>query len=309
MSSLLALGEGMVELKLNSEQQLIHKYAGDTLNAAIYAKRWQPEIDVHFYSAVGQDMFSVQMLDYLKSENLATDSVLTTEQANIGIYAIQTDDTGERSFTYWRSASAATQMVKLLVAQGGADTLPQADCVFFSGISLAILSDEDKAGLFDVLEKLKAKGSKIAFDPNYRAKMWRNQAHAIEWIVKAYQVSDIVLPGLDEHEELFEHNSVEDVQSFMQQNGVYEYVIKAGKDGVYGFSGDESCHVPFNPAPKQVDSTAAGDSFAGTYLISRVAKNSQVDAIKNADSVAREVVQHPGAIMDNEIYQQTFKAG
>ncbi len=308
MSSLLALGEGMVELKLNSEQQLIHKYAGDTLNTAIYAKRWLPEVEVFYYSAVGEDMFSMQMLDYLKSEQLNTQTILSSKEANIGIYAIQTDDTGERSFTYWRNASAATQMIKLLQAAGGVDTLPDVDCIFFSGISLAILSEEDKANLLSLLKNKREKGCKIAFDPNYRPRMWKNEDHAKEWIVKAYQASDIVLPGLDEHQDLFGHQTVEDVKNFMLEQGVSEFVIKAGKDGVYGFDGDNTCHVEFNPAPKQIDSTAAGDSFAGTYMASRVAKQTQLDSIKNADSVAREVVQHPGAIMDMEIYQNTFKA-
>ena len=66
-------------------------------------------------------------------------------------------------------------------------------------------------------------------------------------------------------------------------------------------------HVPFNPTPTQVDSTAAGDSFAGTYLISRVNGNSVLQAIENADKVAREVVQHPGAIMNIELYNKAFK--
>ncbi|MCU4677037.1 sugar kinase [Catenovulum sp. 2E275] len=307
MSSLLALGEGMVELKQDSTGQLIHKYAGDTLNTAIYAKRWMPEVDVYYFSAVGQDMFSRQMLDYLKSEQLNTQAMLTTDQANIGIYAIQTDDAGERSFTYWRKDSAATQMIKLLSAKGGAEALPDVGFVFFSGISLAILAEDDKAALLDLLAKLRQKGAKIAFDPNYRARMWQNQEHAKNWIVKAYQASDIVLPGLDEHQDLFGHQTVDDVKNFMQAQGVTEFVIKAGKDGVYGFNQTQDCHVPFNPAPTQVDTTAAGDSFAGTYMSSRVAGQSMLDAIKNADSVAREVVQHPGAIMNMDIYQTRFK--
>ncbi|WP_017446559.1 sugar kinase [Gayadomonas joobiniege] len=307
MGSILALGEGMVELKMN-DGKLEHKFAGDTLNAAIYAKRWAPELDIYFYSAVGSDLFSEQMLAYLGTEDIGTDAMLTTDLANIGIYAIQTDETGERSFTYWRKDSAATRMVELLTSAGGTDKLPKADCIFLSGISLGILSDENKKTLFEMLTKLKSAGAKIAFDPNFRPRMWRNTEHAVEWIVKAYQLADIALPGLDEHEDIFGHKTVEDVRDFMQSHQVNEFVIKAGKAGVYAFSGQEECHIPFNPAPKQVDSTAAGDSFAGTYLASRVAGSSLVNSIKNADSVAREVVQHSGAIIDKQLYQQTFNA-
>ncbi|KMT63826.1 sugar kinase [Catenovulum maritimum] len=307
MGSLLALGEGMVELKLDETGQLIQKFAGDTLNAAIYAKRWAPSLDVYFYSALGKDMFSEQMHHYLESESLKTDCILTSPDANIGIYAIQTDDTGERSFTYWRKESAATQMIQLLQDDGGSKRLVQADCVFFSGISLAILSESDKEQLLTVLAELKEQGCKIAFDPNYRARMWRDEAHAKEWMSKAYLLADIVLPGLDEHEDLFGHTSIQDVVDFMQQHEVAEYVIKAGKDGVYAYNQETNCHIEFNPAPTQVDSTAAGDSFAGTYLASRVSGETLLVSIQNADKVAREVVQHRGAIVDSKIFNAKFK--
>lgn len=308
MGSILALGEGMVELKMNNGE-LEHKFAGDTLNAAIYGKRWANDLDIYFYSAVGEDLFSQQMLDYLATESLSTQAILTTPESNIGIYAIQTDESGERSFTYWRKDSAATHMVELLDAAGGIDALPSADCVFLSGISLGILSDQNKKRLFELLELLKARGSKIAFDPNFRPRMWRDTEHAVEWIAKAYQISDIALPGLDEHEDIFGHKSVEDVRDFLQAHDVSEFVIKAGKQGVYAFNSTEGeCHIAFNPAPKQVDSTAAGDSFAGTFLASRVSGSSLLESIKNADSVAREVVQHSGAIIDKHLYKKTFNA-
>ncbi|EWH08640.1 PfkB domain-containing protein [Catenovulum agarivorans DS-2] len=308
MTGLLVVGEGMVEFKQSENGQLMQKFAGDTLNAGIYAKRWSPNTQVGYFSALGSDMFSDKMREYLASENISADAVYQTDSANIGIYAIQTDEHGERSFTYWRKDSAATQMVDLLLAAGGADQLPAADIIFFSGISLAILSDENKGRLLDILAQAKANGSKIAFDPNYRPRMWRDQSHAIEWIEKAYKLSDIALPGLDEHQDLFEQQTVEAVKNYMLQLGVSEFVIKAGKQGVYGYTAEHSaCHVPFNPAPKQLDSTAAGDSFAGTYLVSRVNGQSVLSAIENADKVAREVVQHPGAIMDIELYNKAFK--
>lgn len=307
MVNLLALGEGMLELKFDQQGRLINKFAGDTLNAAIYAKRWSNKLTVQFFSAIGQDTFSNHMVDYLTSENINTKSLLRSLNNNIGIYAIETDEHGERSFNYWRKDSAATQMMKMLKVTGGAEALPASEIIFFSGISLAILSDEDKEYLFDVIQTMKQNGSKIAFDPNYRAKMWRDEEHAIEWFTKAFKISDIVLPGLDEQQDLFNQASVKDVKSFMFDLGVNEVIIKAGKEGVYGFNADgDNCHIAFNPAPQQIDSTAAGDSFAGTYLSSRLSGDSIEQAIINADSVAREVVQHRGAIIDEEIYNQIF---
>ncbi|MEI8619186.1 hypothetical protein P4S63_25420 [Pseudoalteromonas sp. B193] len=50
------------------------------------------------------------------------------------------------------------------------------DWVFLVSISLAILDDESKQALLDLLASLKRQGCTIAFDPNYRARMWQSKS-------------------------------------------------------------------------------------------------------------------------------------
>jgi 2-dehydro-3-deoxygluconokinase len=179
------------------------------------------------------------------------------------------------------------------------------DIVFFSGISLSVLEDDDKDKLISLMVRLKAQGCKVAFDPNYRPKMWLNNAHAINWLEKAYTVSDIIMPGIEEHDQLFGHSSYQDIIEYCQLFGDKEVVIKCDQDGVYGYEAGELVHhQPFKPAPVQVDSTAAGDSFAGTYLAARLSGNNIDLSIKKACFVAGEVVQHKGAILTKNVYQQ-----
>lgn len=298
MKSLMCLGEGLAELRLDESGALINSIAGDTLNAAVYAKRYDDVLKVAFASAVGQEFLSDNLYELLEQEQLESQYVLRSEVANIGIYAIQTDEQGERSFKYWRKESAYTSYLQLLEAKGGALSLKDHDIIFFSGISVATLSDENKSKLFELLAVLKQKGAKIAFDPNYRPVLWKSTSHAVTWLEKAYALSDIVLPGLDEHHELLGHSTVEEVQTYFEQFSVEELVIKSGDDGVTVFDSlGNRWHQPFRPAEQQVDSTAAGDSFAGTYLASRLMGAEIQDALYNADSVARVVVQHKGAII------------
>ncbi|MGJ8682366.1 sugar kinase, partial [Paraglaciecola sp.] len=262
MSALLCIGEGMLELRKAGEHHIPYGYAGDTLNAAIYAKRVHPEVQVGYLTGIGSDPYSQGFVDYCQHESIEVDLLLSSETANLGIYSIATDEAGERSFYYWRKGSAATQFVELFKEFQKHNRIDTPEMVFFSGLTLGILSDESKSGFLDMLREYKELGSQIAFDPNYRPKMWQDKQHAIEWLDKAYAISDIILPGLDEHTELYGHTTPNQVLDYIAQFGFEELVIKCGDDGVVTFDVEhKKAHIPFNPAPKQVDSTAAGDSF------------------------------------------------
>lgn len=300
---MLVIGECMMELRNQSSTSLVKSFAGDTYNTAVYAKRLAPTTKVSYLSAVGQDTFSEEMIAAWESEGLSAEFVAKSPDSPLGIYAINTDEHGERSFTYWRKTSAASQMMSLIDTDNIIANAADIDIVYFSGISLAILSDADKQALIDFVQTLKDKGARVAFDPNYRPKMWTSLEHAVEWTNKAYSISDIVFPGLEDHQDMYNQQSKEEIIAYFEQFSATEIIVKCGADGVYGFDNGVESHLPFTPAAKQVDSTAAGDSFAGTYMGARSIGKSVEDSVIDAARVARLVVQHPGAIIDKEVYK------
>ncbi len=301
--SLLALGECLVEMVFQPDGTMKVSFAGDTYNALVYAKRWCNDLVAHYCTATGEDTFSKQMRREWRKHGIGGEYALSAAGFNAGLYLIETDSEGDRRFVYWRNQSAATQMVKL--GLGEADFFPIVDMVFFSGIGLGILDHEDKSILLNSLEKMKDKGVKVAFDPNYRPTLWRDASEAREWIESAYAISDIVLPGMDDHFDIFGHKTVEEVHLTMQKFDVAEYVIKAGEQGVYGYyDGKLAFHTPFKPAKRQVDSTAAGDSFAGIYLVNRIKDVEMEKAATLAAEVAGLVVQHSGAIIDKQLFDE-----
>lgn len=299
---MLVIGECMMELRNQSSTSLVKSFAGDTYNTAVYAKRLAPTTKVSYLSAVGEDTFSDEMIAAWESEGLSAEFVAKSSESPLGIYAINTDEHGERSFTYWRKTSAASQMMSLIDTDNIIANSADIDIVYFSGISLAILSDEDKQALIDFVQALKAKGARVAFDPNYRPKMWSSLEHAVEWTNKAYSISDIVFPGLEDHQDMYNQQTKEEIIAYFEQFSATEIIVKCGGDGVFGFDNGVESHLPFTPAAKQVDSTAAGDSFAGTYMGARSIGKSVADSVIDAARVARLVVQHPGAIIDKSVY-------
>lgn len=295
----------MLELCESHSGNYSKRFAGDTLNTAIYAKRLYPDMQLAFFSAVGKDPVSRDMEAFWQAEGIDTQFVYHADKAVAGIYLVDTNPSGERSFFYWRKHSAATEMMDLLHKSDAQSSFPHFDMVYFSGISLSILSDDNKNALLALVKTLKAKGSTIIFDPNYRPRMWQSPAHAIAFFRQAYAIADIALPGDDDHETLFGHQSHEEINAYLCELNVPEQIIKCGSQGVYAYEGSQNTfHLPFSPAPVQVDTTAAGDSFAGAYISSRLAGQDIGQAITMAADVAALVVQHPGAIIDKAVFDR-----
>jgi 2-dehydro-3-deoxygluconokinase len=64
--------------------------------------------------------------------------------------------------------------------------------------------------------------------------------------------------------------------------------------------------VPTYPVAKVVDTTGAGDSFAGGYLAARLQGMAPEVAARAGNKLASIVVQHPGAIIPREATPQFF---
>ena len=134
---LLSIGECMVEL-MQAEGGLMRKsFAGDTFNTAYYARQYLPsDWSVDYFSAIGVDRISDEMRAFIAGHGIGTQTIAGIDGRSPGLYMIHLDN-GERSFSYWRSVSAA----KLLARDGDRlrGAIEASDIVVFSGITLAIL--------------------------------------------------------------------------------------------------------------------------------------------------------------------------
>lgn len=309
MARIIAFGECMIEFRSVDGPLYKSGFAGDVLNTCIYMKR---TLDLNgtnnhellFMTAIGRDAFSQLMIEEWNHEGIDQSLVFTSDDRNLGLYIIRTDDDGERYFTYWRDMSAARHTLKYLKKAGGIAAIPDADIFYFSGISLAILDEDDRQYLIEILRALQARGTQIAFDPNYRPLLWSNTEEASHWMQTCYEMCDIALPGMEDEKMLYADITAEDTIQRLTALGVSEIVVKADKDGMFGVSESGKFHVPFTPADHCIDTTAAGDSFAGTYLAHRIMGATAQKATEKATAVAACVVGHLGAIVPHEAFKK-----
>ena len=82
---------------------------------------------------------------------------------------------------------------------------------------------------------------------------------------------------------------------------VAEVVVKRGvQPTLVRIAGGEPLTVPVEPVAQVIDTTAAGDSFAGGYLAMRLTGVEPV-AARAANRTAATVIQHPGAIIPSTV--------
>lgn len=307
MKKICFLGECMVELKGAGEGMMSQSFAGDVYNSAVYLKRCFPDIDTSVVTAVGKDKLSMQMLERFEKERLNTRSVFKHPEKAPGMYLIENDETGERSFTYWRNDSAAKHIVTFLDDAAMAE-LKTADMFFFSGISLAILTNDTRPIFWSKLEILINAGVTIVFDPNYRARLWDSKEQAEAELLKALSLSDIALPGVEDFSDFYDIKTAEDLVSFCEPFNIDELIVKNGPESVITRNKiDGVINHTVVPVKTVVDTTSAGDAFNGTFLGAKLSGKSDKDAIQQAAKAAGIVIQHPGAIAPEGAFKQAMK--
>lgn len=290
-----SIGECMVEMAPVGMTGDFHKsFAGDTFNTAWYLKTLRPGWSVRYVTCVGRDAMSAQMVAMMDAADIDTAHIQYSDTRTVGLYLISLDN-GERSFAYWRDQAAARQLADDPEVVEAA--IRDADVVFFSGITMAILAPQTRANLLQVFDKARKSGKTIAFDPNLRPRLWTSMDEMRSVIMDAAAVSDIVLPSFDEEAEHFGDAELADVAKRYRTAGAQCVVVKNGAGTVHYDQLERSGNVTPDPLHDIVDTTSAGDSFNAGLFRGLGLGLPLEDAILDAAKVARQVIGQRGALV------------
>ena len=293
---LLAIGEVMAEIRHEPTAGFRVGFAGDTFNTAVYcAREFGPLARIGYCTRVGCDPLSHAFLSAAKDEGIDVSQVGLDQERNLGIYTVSTDNTGEYSFHYWRSNSAA----RLLFASGDSlASLPPAKVVYLSAITLAILHPSARRGLVEHLRDLRGRSAcHVAFDSNYRPQLWENAEIARQSVREMWEVADIALPSVDDEIALFGDPGEEAVFARFAASDWRACAIKRGALGPVSPRLARHAHPEFAPAPDVVDTTAAGDSFNGGYLAAFLHGEDEGRCLLAGHKIASRVVGARGALI------------
>ena len=259
---LLCMGEPMLEfnqlpLTAVGAQHYLEGHGGDTSNAAIAAARQGARAGM--ITAIGRDMPGDNFMALWAREDVDTTTVLRTDRALTGVYFVTHDASGHQ-FLHYRAGSAASLYAPANVPEAA---IAASRCLYVSGISMGISGTACDA-VFAAIAVAKRHGVAVAFDTNYRPKLWP-PARAAAVMHAAMAQADYAMPGVEDVQTLTGLTDPDAMLDFYLRLGCGTVVLKMGAEGAYLATPHQRLRVPAYPV-EAVDATGAGDTFCGSFL-------------------------------------------
>jgi 2-dehydro-3-deoxygluconokinase len=302
MPSVACIGECMIELRQAQGGQSAGQgqgglysrgFGGDTLNTAVYLARL--DIKVDYFTALGDDALSDEMITAWNAEGVGTRRVLRLPGKLPGLYMIQTDAKGERQFFHWRDSSAARQLMDLPETDEILNALMSYDVVYLSAITLSLYDAPGRERLISAIKRARLLGTRFAFDTNFRARGWPDLAVARAVFASAFASADIVLASIEDLLPLYPGEGPADLMARIPSP---EVVLRLAEPGCLLRTNNKVSEVRPEAVTKPViDTTAAGDSFAAAYIAARLARAEPEEAALAGHRLAGLVICYPGAIV------------
>lgn len=287
MARVVAIGECLAELSLSQGGSPALGCGGDVLTAAIYLRRLGCQASLATVIGRG-DPFSSAVLRQLAEEGVDASLVALAENRLPGLYAIERGGLRGRGVYEWRAEAPVRDFFRYANEPVLRSALRGAQLIYVTGATLAVLGEAGRASLLAMLQEACGAGAALAFDVNYRPRLWRTAG-------AARAAADQLAPLCR-----FISLSEEDAE------GLGGWRAPPGPETVERLS-DRTVRVrstdgelefrPARAAIPVVDATGAGDGFNAAYLAMRLAEAPLAQAVTAARGVAEAVIGYPGAVI------------
>lgn len=254
-------------------------------------------------SQVGEDAFGEHIIDVLQTNGVDTHFVFKTKRANTGLAFVSLDATGNREFSFFRNPSA-----DLFLSPEQITAEMMTDCAVLHYCSVDLVDWPVKEAHRRAIELAQQAGMIISFDPNVRLPLWDSPAECREAIREFLTYANIVKLSDDELEFVTGCREEEEAAEKLFAGNCRLLLITKGGDGSSVYTPNATVHhAAVNT--KVVDTTGAGDSFAGSFLFQLVRDKVELDSIADIPAEKLEeyldfsaryaamTVAHKGAVM------------
>jgi fructokinase len=301
----LCIGEALIDMictdrgsRLADGQNFLKKAGGAPANVAAAIAALGGEVDMA--AKVGKDPFGQHLIDLLKVMGVSTKWVIQDPNSFTTFAFVSLMEDGERDFYFNRGADG-----QLSISDLSNLDLKEYGIVHF-GSATGFLPGPLQATYIDLLNKAKAAGALISFDPNYRHLLFPNNTNSFvtqSWhFIQScdfFKLSDeeaMLITGLE---------SVTAAAEALRAKTNAVFAITLGKEGTLlaTSTGTEIIKsIPITP----VDATGAGDAFVGAVLyqllgtkptdMSGLSIESWRKIISNANKAGARTCEYMGAM-------------
>lgn len=254
-----------------------------------------------FVGQVGRDLFGDFLKAALQHYGVDTSALAQHATAKTALAFVAHDDKGERSFSFYRDASAdllfSTAQITPALFAGG-------KVLHFCSNTLVEPAIAEVTA--ELLRQAKSHGLRLSFDVNLRHNLWAEGCANTDVVRRFVAQADILKFSLDEILYLLNDTSM-DIQTYVQQLLAQQaqlVVITHDDKPLQYFSRYGSGVLPV-PQVQVVDTTCGGDAFSGGLLYQLCQLDdldgfcqSDADVVKTLNFAARcgaFAVTRPGA--------------
>lgn len=262
-----------------------------------------------FAGKVGDDSFGRYLKETLVSSGVDTRGLAVSREQHTTLAFVSLSDKGERDFSFCRNPGA-----DCLLSPDELDVaLIRKSRIIHTG-SLSFTHEPLRETTLTAIHEARAAGVLVSCDPNWRESLWPDRFAGIHAMKELVSLSDVVklsdvelalVSGLDENDaESFTEETIIALAKKILKTGPALVTVTRGAAGSCFCFGDCSGNVP-SFASSVVDTTGAGDAFAGALLYCLSRRDALLDGLSEdmlrqdllfANAAASLCVQKRGAI-------------
>ena len=251
---------------------------GKGANQAVAASKMGANTEM--IGRVGDDLFGKQLISYLNSQNVGTDSINIDQDSHSGIAIINIDSaSGENRIIVVSGANMECGEFELEIAN---NLISQSDCLMIQ---------------LEIPKQISLAASQIALTHGIRSIL--DPVFTIKLDNMDYKKVDIITPNQTEAEfytgiKIVDTTSAEKASKKFLEWGVNLVVIKMGEAGAFFASAQENGLIE-GFKTSVLDTTGAGDAFNAAFAIG-ISKGSSIpEAIKFGNAAGAIAVSKEGA--------------
>ncbi|NNC22783.1 sugar kinase [Salinisphaera sp. USBA-960] len=290
MPDVVTCGETMALIHAGGGERLRHagalqlRIGGAETNTAIALARLGYSSD--WLSRVGDDELGQLIVERVRAEGVDVGRV-QRGTAPTGLFLRDSGANGQRTFFY-RAGSAAAQMSP---STFDLDGVKQARVLHLTGITPA-LSASCLALVEKLIETARRAGVTVSFDINYRGKLW-SADEARRFCERWLAAVDILFVGHEEATALWPETDNETLIERWAMAGPAEVLFKRGGGQSSAVIDGQRFDAPAFEV-SVVDTTGAGDAFAGGYLAARLSGHPPAERLRRAQALGAICVTGAG---------------
>ena len=252
-----------------------------------------------YMGKVGDDIFGHLLKKTLEEVSINTECMLMDKDARTTLAFVANDETGDRSFSFYRNPGADMMFTEDEVNEEAI----AASRIFHFG-TLSMTHEGVREATKKALDIAKKNGVMISFDPNLRESLWDSLDTAKEQFAYGMQYCDVLKISDNEIQWFTGKEDYEEGVRFLQDTYHIPLIfLSLGRDGSRAYYKDMKVEVPAFIQENTIETTGAGDTFFGSalhFVLEKGLENLSVDDLKEmltfANAAASIITTRKGAL-------------